>query len=103
MPPPPPPLQSKHHNRVEPQWNVSEAQRLLDYNIEARKHLRMNPKELHETKDGCKLFNITTSRWHIEQSTRTAKYKHTSKLTADAKLKKKMVKYDLGDVDVNEP
>ena len=36
----------------------------------------------------------------MEQSISTAKYKQTLKLKVDDKLKKIMVKYDLGNVDV---
>ena len=32
----------------------------------------------------------------------TSKYNHTFKVKADSKLKKTMVKYDMGDVDVDE-
>ena len=44
----------------EPQCNVSEEQRLLDDDIEDRKHLRIKPKELHETRDEYKIFKFTT-------------------------------------------
>ena len=62
----------------------------------------MKPKELHETRDSYELFKPTTFRCHIKQSISTAKHNHTLKLKVDSKLKKTMVKYDLGDVDVDE-
>ena len=73
-----------HNSRGEPQLNWSEAQRLLDDEIEAGKHLRMSPKELHETRDEYKWFKLTTFNCHIEQSIRTAKYNHTLKVKVDA-------------------
>ena len=48
------------------------------------------------------LLNITTFCCDIEQLIRTAKYKHTLKVIEDSKLKKTMIKYYLGDVDVDE-
>ena len=74
----------------------------MDDDIEAGNNLRMNLKELHKTRDEHKLFKPTTFRCHIEQSIRTAKYNHTLKVKVDSKLKKTMVRYDLGDVDVDE-
>ena len=44
-------LPPTYNSRVEPQCNGYEAQRLLNDEIEAGKHLRMKPKELHETRD----------------------------------------------------
>ena len=85
----------------EPQCNVSEEQRLLDDDIEARKRLSTNQKDLHETRDEYKWFKPTIFRCHIEQYTRNAKYNKTLKVKSDSKLKKKMVKYYLGDVDVD--
>ena len=96
----PPPT---HNSQGEPQWNGYEAQILLDDDIEAGKHLRAKLKELRETRDEYKLFKPATFRCHILQSIRTAKYNHTLKVKVDSKLKKTMVRYDLGDVDVDEP
>ena len=75
---------------------------MLDDDIEAVKHLRMNPTQLHKTRDEYKWFKLTNFQCHIEQSIRTSKYKQTLKLKVDDKLKKIMVKYDLGNVDVEE-
>ena len=72
----------------------------MDDDTEAGKYLSMKPKELHETRYEYKFSKPTNLRFHIEQSIRTAKYKQTLKLKVDAKLKKIMVKYDLGNVDV---
>ena len=75
---------------------------LLDGDIETGKHLRMKPKELHETRYEYKFSKPTNLRFHIEQSIRTAKYNRNLKLKSDYKLKITMVKYDMGDVDVDE-
>ena len=75
---------------------------MLDDDIEAGNHLSMNTKQLHQTRDEYKWLNLTNFQCHIEQSIRTAKYKKTLKLKVDDKLKKIMVKYDLGNVDVEE-
>ena len=88
-----------HNSQGESQWNGYESQRMLDDEIEAGKYLRTKTKELHETRDEYKLFKPTTFQCHIEKLIRNAKYNHTLKVKADSKLKKTMVKYDMGDVD----
>ena len=75
---------------------------MLVDDIDSEHNLRMNPKELHETSDEYKCFKPTNFRFHIEQSIGTTKYNHNLKLKVDSKLKKTIVKYDLGVVDVNE-
>ena len=75
----------------------------MDDDTDCGKHLRIKPKNIHETRDKYKLFKRANFQCHIEQLIRTAKYNHTLKVKADYKLKKKMVKYDLCDVDMDEP
>ena len=95
----PPPT---HNSQGEPHWNGYKVQRLLDDDIDTGKHLRRNPKELHETRDEYRLFKPTAFWCNIEQLIRTAKYNYTLKVKTYSKLKKTMVKYDIGDVDVDE-
>ena len=78
----PPPT---HNSRGEPQWNVSKTKRILDNNIEAGEHLKINTKELHETRDEYKLFKPTTFQFHIENSIRTTKYNHTLRVKSYSK------------------
>ena len=73
----------------------------MDDDIEAGNNLRINPKELHEKRDDYKIFKPTTFRCHIEQLIRTAKYNLTLKVKSYSKLKKIVVKYNMGDVDVD--
>ena len=77
-----------HKSRGDPQWNVYKVQSMLDDEIKAGKHLRMNPKELHKIRDEYKLFKPTSFRGHIDQLIRTTKLFHTLKVKSYSKSKK---------------
>ena len=73
---PPPPL----NHRGEPQWNGSEAQRLLEIDMSDKKHFDLKPEDLWETRVEYKQFYLETFRNHIHQADRTRKYLHTLRL-----------------------
>ena len=82
----PPPPAFTHHGR--PQWNGSEAQRLLEQDMNAGLHEQMRPQELWSMRVA---YQITLSkdafRWKIRQMKRTKKYLYTLKHDAEQKLK----------------
>lgn len=73
---PPPP----GNHRDEPQWNGSEAQRLLRLDMDDKKHFDLKPSDLWESRDEYQLFYLETFRDHIHQEDQTRKYLHTLKL-----------------------
>lgn len=73
-----PPSQSNH--RDEPQWNGSEAQRLLEIDMNAKKHFDLKPEHLWESRDDYQLFYLETFRNHLHQADQTRKYLYTLKM-----------------------
>jgi hypothetical protein len=61
-----------------PEWQGSEAQRLLKLDIEAGKHTQMSKTDLHESKiEYYENYPLDAFRDKIYQELRTAKYLHT--------------------------
>jgi hypothetical protein len=56
-----------------PRWNGSEAEGLLKRDVDEGKHLRMMPRQLRQTNDAYKVFNLDVFRNHIHQEVRTRK------------------------------
>ena len=81
----PAPLQN---HRGEPQWNGSDAQRLLRLDMDASKHIGIQPMELWKSQPEFKLFHLTTFRDHLHQEIQTRKYLLTLKAQEKARDKK---------------
>jgi hypothetical protein len=79
------------NHRGEPQWNGSDAQRLLSVDMDNRKHYDLPQKELWESRPEYLLFHLTTFRDHIHQEHKTRKYLHTLNLRAEEKRKKQIL------------
>jgi hypothetical protein len=61
-----------------PEWQGSEAQRLLKLDIEAGKHTRMSKTDLHDSnREYYENYPLDTFRDKVYQELRTAKYLHT--------------------------
>jgi hypothetical protein len=56
-----------------PQWQGSEAARLLKLDIDNEKHTSMKPSDLHNTQEEYKRFPLTVFRKHIGQEVRSRK------------------------------
>ena len=84
---PPPPF----NHRGEPQWNGSEAQRLLEIDMSDKKHFDLKPEDLWETRVEYKEFYLETFRNHIHQADRTRKYLHTLRLRQKEQEEKRKV------------
>ena len=85
----PPPARN---HRGEPQWNGSEAQRLLAIDMEMEKNLDLDPWELWDSRDEYLEFKLTTFRSHIYQADRTKRYLHTRKAQANKKKEERKEK-----------
>ena len=57
-----------------PEWEGSDAQKLLKKDMEDGRHETMQPMELWETRDTYLLFPLDVFRDHIYQEIRTNKY-----------------------------
>lgn len=78
------------HNQLgEPRWQGSEAQRLLKEDMADGKHERMDPQELHETKEECKEFKLQKFRDHIYQELRLWRFHNFLRLEAEKPKKKR--------------
>ena len=83
------------NSKGEPQWNGSDAQRLLEIDIDNKKHKELKPEELWGSRDEYQEFFLSTFGDHIYQSVQTRKYLHTLKLRdkeKETKRKKKAAK-----------
>ena len=77
------------NSKGEPQWNGSDAQRLLEIDIDNKKHKELKPEELWESRAEYQEFLLSTFRDHIYQAVQTRKYLHTLKLRDKEKEKKR--------------
>ena len=73
------------NHRGEPQWNGSDAQRLLVEDMDNKLHFDLKPEHLWETREEYQLFHLTTFRDHVHQAHKTKKYLHHLKVKAKAK------------------
>jgi len=89
----PPPT---HDHKGEPQWNGSDAQRLLKEDVANGKHLedKMTPTKMRMAPDRPqhREFLPDTFRWKIHQEVRTKKCLHALKHDAEQKLRKNLKK-----------
>jgi len=76
----------------EPQWNGSEAQRLLKKDIDNNLHQTYWPGHLHASKPAYQEFSLDTFRDHIYQEVQTRKYLYTLKFRAKEKEKERKEK-----------
>ena len=83
----PPPARN---HRDEPQWNGSEAQRLLKIDIANNLHRTHWPRHLYDSKPAYKEFSLDTFRDHIYQEVQTRKYLYTLKFRAQEKQKERI-------------
>ena len=83
------PAPARNH-RDEPQWNGSEAHRLLKIDMDAKKHFELKPEALWESRPEYGEFYLSTFRDHLWQEHKTRKYLYTLKLRATEKAKKRI-------------
>jgi len=57
-----------------PNWDQSDAQRLLKEDIDNNKHKVMKPKELYESRNEYQVFSLDVFRGHIHQEVKTRKF-----------------------------
>ena len=76
-------------SRGEPQWNGSDAQRLLKEDIASNKHIGSKPEALWWSRDEYQQFYLTTFRSHLQQEERTKKYLHTLEYRDEERKKKR--------------
>lgn len=62
------------NSRGEPQWNGSDAQKLLKQAIEKEEHAGLMPAALWESKAECKVCSLQTFRDHVCQEERLVKF-----------------------------
>ena len=62
------------NSRGEPQWNGSDAQKLLKQAIEKEEHAGLTPAALWESKAEYKVYSLQTFRDHIYQEERLVKF-----------------------------
>lgn len=60
--------------RGEPQWDKSDAQRLLRQDVSEGKHLEMKPQQLYNTRNEYKMFTLKTFGEHVPQEVRHVKF-----------------------------
>ena len=65
-----------HSEHGYPEWEGSDAQRLLKRDMENDKHKTMDPIDLWHEADECQEFPLKVFREHICQATRTKKFLH---------------------------
>ena len=66
-----------HNHRGEPRWQGSEAERLLKLDVGEKKHLTMEPRELHATRpEYYENYMLEGFRQHIHQEVRFRKLIH---------------------------
>ena len=78
-----PPPARNHRN--EPQWNGSEAQRLLKKDIDDDVHKVLWPEDQHKSKPAHQEFSLDAFRDHMHQEVQTRKYLHTLKIRSKKK------------------
>ena len=83
------PAPARNH-RNEPQWNGSEAHRLLKMDMDAKKHFDLKPEDLWESRPEYGEFHLSTFRDHLWQEHKTRKYLYTLKLRAKEKAQKRI-------------
>lgn len=74
------------NHRDEPQWNGSDAQRLLAIDMENKKHFDLKPEHLWESREEYQYFYLETFRNHIHQADQTRKYLNTLRKRKEDKL-----------------
>lgn len=93
----PPPTRN---HRDEPQWNGSEAQRLLKMDMDNKKHFDLKPEYLWESRPEYGEFYLSTFRDHLWQEHKTRKYLYTLKFRAKKKADERIAdakkKHDAG-------
>jgi len=77
------------NHRGEPQWNGSDAQRLLQEDMKDKKHFDLKPEHLWESRKEYQMFELTTFRDHLHQAWKTQKYLYTLKVRAEKKEKER--------------
>ena len=82
-----PPPERNHRN--EPQWNGSEAQRLLEMDMNNKLHFDLKPHDLWESRQEYQEFHLETFRDHIHSADRTRKYLETLKSRDELKQRKR--------------
>ena len=95
---PPPPF----NHRGEPQWNGSEAQQMLEIDMQNGKHFELKPSDLWESRAEYQEFHLSTFRDHLHQADRTRKYLETLKLRSKQKEDKAKEKARKKDKAVKE-
>ena len=60
--------------RGEPQWNGSEAQRLLKAMVRENRHVGVEPKTLWQSNEAYMVYTLQTFRDHIYQEERLVKF-----------------------------
>ena len=80
---------STHTHKGYPEWEGSEAQRLLNIDIDNNDHKpKGGPKVLHASKAQYRLFPLKVFREHIYQELDTRKFYHTLKVKGKSQGKK---------------
>ena len=79
---------SPFNHRGEPQWNGSDAQRLLVIDMDGSKHIDYKPEMLWKSRPEYQAFNLSTFRDHIYQEDQTRKYLLTLRARSIEKEKK---------------
>lgn len=74
-----------HNHRQEPLWDGSEAQMLLNLDMDNNKHKvpGFKPVDLYNSRNEYKQWTLEVFRWHIHQESDTRKYLHTLKKNAE--------------------
>ena len=62
-----------HHSRGYPRWAGSEAERLLQIDVENGIHTTLKPRELRATQEEYRAYPLDVFRMHIHQETRRRK------------------------------
>jgi hypothetical protein len=62
-----------HNHRGEPQWHGSDAERLLKFDVAAKNHEIMTPRQLYGTRISYQEYPLEVFRKHIHQEVRLLK------------------------------
>ena len=66
--------QTTHNSLNLPNWNGSEAQRLLKVDMDNKVNVSLKPKELYESRLEYQVFTLKVFRGHIYQEIKTRKF-----------------------------
>ena len=80
--------------RGDPFWDGSEAQQLLNLDIDNNKHKEMTPLQLYQSREEYRQWKLEVFRGHIHQEKDTRKYLHTLKLRAQEKAGERIAAFD---------